>query len=334
MNIIYPLAIDRPGNPISHIHHTLAKRLAAKATITAFRQDTHTKLPGVHLITVSKNKYLQTVQIIYHCRHYGRGDIIHFVPNALLAVLPTRAKRVITIHEAITLTQKRPFLTRTLLYALYRKADVRIAVSRYVQQTVRTTLELPAQVIYNAIEKPQPVPANIRDELQLPHKPLCVFVGTLTPNKHPERVIAAAKALPHITFVIVGDGPLRSNVQRAAAAHENIIAVPFVAHDRLLSWIAQADVFAFPSEQEGFGLVTIEAMAMGTPVVAYKSGATPELLTKKTGVLVTTQRAFVAAIRRVVHRNPFHKRDLRARASTFSWKQTAEQYWEVYHAAR
>lgn len=104
----------------------------------------------------------------------------------------------------------------------------------------------------------------------------------------------ARKELPELELLLVGDGPNRECLERAAGELGIRDAVRFVgtAEDVRLP-LAAMDVFVFPSRQrEGFGLSLVEAMAAGRPVVAFRTGAVPEIVRhEQEGWLVGTEES-------------------------------------------
>jgi glycogen(starch) synthase len=110
-----------------------------------------------------------------------------------------------------------------------------------------------------------------------------LFVGRWDPRKGAQTAIRALVDLPEATLVCCGRGPAAERERLVALAGDLGVGdrVTFVEHDRheLAPVYASADVFVFPSEwHEPFGLVPIEAMACGTPVVATVLGGTAEFM--------------------------------------------------------
>jgi glycosyltransferase involved in cell wall biosynthesis len=110
-----------------------------------------------------------------------------------------------------------------------------------------------------------------------------LFVGRWDPRKGAHTAIRALVHLPEATLVCCGRGPASESDRLVTLARELGVEgrVTFVEHDRdeLAPVYASADAFVFPSEwDEPFGLVPLEAMACGTPVVATVLGGTAEFL--------------------------------------------------------
>lgn len=101
----------------------------------------------------------------------------------------------------------------------------------------------------------------------------------------------ARQAIPHARLLIGGSGPLRSELEALATTlnlEGCVRFLGFVPEDALPEYYRAADVFVLPTAQlEGFGLVTIEALASGTPVLGTPVGATAEILGKLGNAFIT-----------------------------------------------
>jgi phosphatidyl-myo-inositol dimannoside synthase len=100
-----------------------------------------------------------------------------------------------------------------------------------------------------------------------------------------DHLIAALPALLHdfpgVHLVAIGEGsdlPRLQSLARASCVSDHIHFLPFIAHGELRNAYDHCDVFAMPSRGEGFGLVFIEAMARGKPVIGGAHGGTPEII--------------------------------------------------------
>jgi glycosyltransferase involved in cell wall biosynthesis len=94
-----------------------------------------------------------------------------------------------------------------------------------------------------------------------------VFVGRLAPEKEVGQIIEAAERYQDVHFVLVGDGPLRSEVDAAAARLPNLEAVGWVTRDEVRARIDAADALVLPSRYETFGSAAFEAMIRGRPAI-------------------------------------------------------------------
>lgn len=147
------------------------------------------------------------------------------------------------------------------------------------------------------------------------------IVGRLTPVKGHALFLRAARRIldeaPGARFVIVGDGPLRTELERTARDLGVAEACVFAGARRdVYDLVGAMDVFVLSSLHEGAPIALLEAMALGTPVVATAVGGVPEILTQgTTGLLVGPQDAsgLAAACLELV-RNPEWARGMAERA--------------------
>ena len=109
-----------------------------------------------------------------------------------------------------------------------------------------------------------------------PDRPLVGYTGRHGHEKRLDLLVEAAAGLD-ATVVLAGDGPARSDLERLAEDTDvDVRFLGFLERDELPAFYASLDVFAFPSPVETQGIVALEAMACGTPVVAAEAGALTE----------------------------------------------------------
>ncbi|MAU09501.1 MAG: glycosyl transferase [Anaerolineaceae bacterium] len=110
-----------------------------------------------------------------------------------------------------------------------------------------------------------------------PDAPLLLYVGRLSQEKQVDKLKTVVDRLPHVRLAIVGDGPERENLE-AHFAGTNTKFMGYMKGEALSQAYASSDVFVFPSALETFGLVVVEAMAAGLPVVATRVGGIPDVV--------------------------------------------------------
>ncbi|NDA64740.1 MAG: glycosyltransferase, partial [Chitinophagia bacterium] len=107
---------------------------------------------------------------------------------------------------------------------------------------------------------------------------LLLYVGRLSAEKQIERLRPLLDQLPGARLALVGDGPHRQQLERTFAGTATTF-VGYLGGADLAGAYASADAFLFPSSTETLGLVLLEAMAAGCPVVAARCGGIPDIVT-------------------------------------------------------
>jgi glycosyltransferase involved in cell wall biosynthesis len=184
---------------------------------------------------------------------------------------------------------------RALVRRLLLAADAVVGQSRntvgHVDQIYGVTR--PVELIPLGIDRPPQISGVSRQEFGLDPKDFVVVtVGRLVARKNTVQLVqaVAASKCPSAHLLIVGDGPDAPAIRRAAAeagiAHR-VHLLGFVSDAQKYRALATADVFASTSQHEGFGLVFLEAMAFGLPVLCYDHGGQTDFLTTgKTGAVL------------------------------------------------
>lgn len=132
------------------------------------------------------------------------------------------------------------------------------------------------------------------------------YVGRLAAEKDLDVLFKASKLIPrqlneHIHWLIVGEGPLSSELK--VAAKMNMTFTGYLHGSDLAQVYAASDLFVFPSSTETFGNVVLEAMASATPVIGANAGGVAEIIEhEKTGLLCKPHdpEAFKEAIIRLL----------------------------------
>lgn len=134
-----------------------------------------------------------------------------------------------------------------------------------------------------------------------PERTILLYVGRLAREKTVERLVEAVRGRPDVALAIVGDGPLRAELQRCFAGTPTTF-LGFLGGDELAAAYASADLFVMPSQTETLGMVTLEAHASGLPVIAADSPAARELVAHDVDGLrfdSATPGSLAAAVRRL-----------------------------------
>jgi len=237
-------------------------------------------------------------------RKRGAFDIVntHFavpsgpVGQALAAFY--RVPNVLSVHggdlydPSKSLSPHRHALLRFAVRRLLLAADAVVAQSRntagHVEQIYGVSRAV--KLIPLGIDRPPRVAGVAREEFGLPGDAfVMVTVGRLVSRKSTVQLVKAlaASKCADAHLLIVGDGPDAPNIRRAAAElglSDRVHLLGQLSDEKKYRALAAADVFASTSQHEGFGLVFLEAMAFGLPVLCYDHGGQTDFLTGgKTG---------------------------------------------------
>jgi teichuronic acid biosynthesis glycosyltransferase TuaC len=243
----------------------------------------------------------------------------HFAfPTGTAAVALARAWGVpslLTLHgsDVTWYPELNPRARQAFLETVHGAGQV-VAVSHTLaERTAALTERLPA-VLPIGIDlcrfSLRGVRAEARRLLALPEDAFVIaFIGRLTPEKGVDVLLEAVAGLPEpATLLLVGDGPLLAQAQRAPG----VVAAGVQPHAAIPRYLAAADLLVLPSLREGLPTVLVEAGAMGVPVVASAVGGVPELLDEERGYLVPP--GAVDALRDAITHVRAHPADTRRRA--------------------
>lgn len=170
-----------------------------------------------------------------------------------------------------------------------------------------------------------------------PEKKLLVFVGRLAAEKEIQRLRPMMGRREDVALAIVGDGPFRGELEQIFAGTSTLFP-GFLEGEDLAAAFASADAFVFPSITETLGLVILEGMASGLPVVAARSGPTLEQVTDGVdGLLFDAgdEASLDAALDRLAdpELRTAIRRAARAEAEEYSWENASDDLLRLYELA-
>lgn len=185
-------------------------------------------------------------------------------------------------------------------------------------------------------------------ELGYENKKIVLYAGRLLDIKGVHHLLKALPAVisehPDVVLLIVGSAYYGKNTltpyvkklhQLGGRYPQHVRFVPFVPHDQMTKWFRMADVVVVPSsEQEAFGLVNIEAMACGVPVIATRAGGMKEIIRHQQNGVLIDQEAMASqlpmAINQLLHdqrlAQQMGQQGADDVANRFTWGHTADNY--------
>jgi len=157
------------------------------------------------------------------------------------------------------------------------RADHLISVSELVRRTVQDEYGADSAVIYNGFSSVEPTGRDLKAELDIDGEML-FFIGRHTHQKGIDHLIYAMEKLRRddVTLVVGGTGHLTRRLEsfvELLGIEDQVEFVGYVPEPELGDYYDSADVFVSPSLSEPFGITIVEALSVGTPVVACESGA-------------------------------------------------------------
>lgn len=275
-------------------------------------------IPGVRGLMFKKN----AKKALENLLKKEKIDIIHghyLFPAGAAAVEVGNAhgiKTYVTAHGSDMFeVYKKQALMRSTIKNVLKRADCVLAVSNALRHEVIATgvagISQKTRLSWNSVDIDkfsQEENMSFREELGLDDKPVVMFVGNIIKRKNVESLIEAKKiANSDYYLVIVGNGPLFKKLKKKVE-DENIRDVIFTgSRDDVENIIPSCDVLVLPSFSESFGLVLIEALACGKPVIGSNVGGITEIITNDVGLLVNPNKvsSIAGAIDKVVNDDEF-----------------------------
>jgi len=283
----------------------------------------------------------------------GAVDIFHS-PDFTLPPVRSGTRTVVTVHDLSFLRVPTCFHPALLDYLndnvppAVRRADQIVADSENTKRDLIELLDVPGDrisVVYPGVE-PRFRPISDEEQLQavrrrynLPPR-FVLGLGTLQPRKNYVELIHAFAELnlPNLWLVIVGKaGWMYEDIEAAISRLDlarRVILLGYVDDTDLPALYNLADVFAFPSLYEGFGIPPLEAMACGVPVVMADNSALPETAGDAALLVDASDRHALACALSDALSNPRLRQELThkgvERARHFTWEAAAQSLLATY----
>ncbi|MGE5396169.1 MAG: glycosyltransferase family 4 protein [Chitinophagales bacterium] len=217
-----------------------------------------------------------------------------------------------------------------------------ICCSGYMIDEVRRVFNLPSDKLVHIPNGVHPsrirnrkIPDGFRNRFALPYEKIVYFVGRLVREKGVHVLIDAALKIltycPDAKFVIAGTGPyegyLRNKAHDLGLGNKMLFTGYLNDEDRDILYLI-ADAAVFPSLYEPFGIVALEAMAAGTPVIVSDSGGLTETVSNNIDGLLCIAGSSNSLADRILE--VLHNQVLAKRLSDAAYKKVIEQYdWRI-----
>lgn len=287
----------------------------------------------------------------------GRFDVIHAfwpIPHGLIGLIASRASGVPLISTffgvELSWLNGQMRVLRPIARQIIRGSDAVTVISRHTASAV-TRLAGDVDLHRIPFGATVDVPAAIAAERPVKGSYRVLFVGRLVARKGVDILLEAAALLAtrrDIIVTIVGDGPERSALEaraRGLGISDSVIFAGFVPEGELSDYFTATDAFVLPAvkdskgDVEGLGVVLIEALAHGKPVIASDSGGIRDIVSNETtGLLVESGNAarLAEAIETYIERPEYARKLATAGrehvARVFSWVGITDSLAKLYRS--
>lgn len=281
-----------------------------------------------------------------------RPDVVHAVNPILLASSAVRYARklrlplVASFHtnipkyfEFYKVGAAQPLLW-SYLRNLHNQAGVNLVTSNAMldelkNQEINNLHVLPKGVDIEGLS-PSYSDIEVRKELTCgnPERTLLIFVGRVANEKNIHTLLPLMQSREDLSLAIIGDGPVREDLENLFKG-TNTVFTGFKHGADLAKAYASADAFIFPSVSETLGLVILEGMASGLPVIAVKSGPTMEQITNGENGLLYEDGDLESLNRAIDKLKDMDlvmklKKNARIEAEKYSWDNASEALLKHY----
>ena len=162
------------------------------------------------------------------------------------------------------------------------RPDYLIANSKFIAEKIKRIYNRGSDVIYPPVDIDKFEPVEEKDNFYL-------TASRMVPYKRVDLIVDAFSMMNDKKLLVVGDGPELNNIKRIASPNVEILG--YKSGEEFKTLLQKAKAFVFAAEED-FGITVVEAMACGTPVIAFNKGGTAEtVIDEQTGILFDSQTA-------------------------------------------
>lgn len=310
--------------------------------------------------SIDKNIYVINKKIHLVIKSYlilsrNKPDIIHAHSNwytlaAGLVYKKTRPRTKIVFTFHTQPTEKIGVIKKIIFQSLLSRCDVITFVSKKLKEEIEENYKITAdtKIIYAGVAAKKVDGNEIKEftnNYSLDNNnPIVTFIGPLILRQKIEGVKILIKSFkiiknkyPNSKLLIIGDGPYKKKLQLLAQKLSIDDAVLFTGYlDNVFIPLAVTDIYAHISLQEGFPISLLEAMSVGKPVIASRTGGIPEVIkNNENGILVEADPTKIGKtiIELYEDKEKMHEMGKNAKETVeenYNWEKIGKEYLHVY----
>jgi len=244
-----------------------------------------------------------------------------------------------------------PKILKYLMRIVPKKSDGLTSISIFVKETLIEDFDVKnkkIEIIHYGVDTKRFNPENdgisIRKRYGIKNDIVVLTVQRLEKRKGVEYFI---KAIPmvlerfnNIKFMIVGDGPEKNKLKKlckSLGVSENVIFTGKIPNSEIQNYYKASDIFAFHTNYEGLGIVLLEAMASGKPIITTMAGGTADIIENNINGFIITPRypelfadTLIKLLKNKKLRDEFGEASREIAEKKFDWEIIVEKYIKVY----
>jgi len=271
-----------------------------------------THRPGVSKLKATSN-FIKSAYSLLKNNVYGNLYFLHVGPKGSLIrkiiialIIKFKKGTIITQYHSPAfynyIKEKRAW--RLALILLARISDENLALNEYWRRLFTRSLGIKFKTLPNPLSQSK-YKAPLSDEKTQSNIIKVICASRLVEEKNIQELIRLAEINPSLNIYIAGGGEYERTLRemaRRSSAHQRIIFMGWVDNSDLRTILRDADIFVLPSRYDSFGMVYIEALCEGTPVIAPTLPAVVHTLKGLTGVAhADTAKDIDSAIEKVIY---------------------------------
>ena len=230
-----------------------------------------------------------------------------------------------------------------------QRADVVVAISQSTASDCIKEHVNPdkVKVVYQGFEGKQKALTQNKQTMSFSadhQQPYVLFVGTIQPRKNVLYILdgfaKVAQQIPHNLILAGAPGESSQAVQQKIeelGLQKRVLLLGYISDEQRHNLYQHADIFVYPSKYEGFGLVLLEAMSYGIPVITANNSSMPETAGNAAVLVDENNSESLAEAILAIHNDPLYRKQLiekgNKRIEHFTWESCAQEMLNIYFQA-